>query len=387
MPNNILMRQHQMHNMFATSNGYAERHMQRQMQDKNKRVMFLRKQRQFQLTREEQNRVKYTQNSIQMNLGRRDEPKPNTKKEIHHLNIDNLLKKYGLFWQYPVITEKTFYNQNKGKERYLGFPWATIIDKQRSKIPEITHKLIKEINIENNNYTCCQHIHFKKCIPMWKKLNIKTVYASHKKLGEDNIDGIQILPCPLYALNIENNVFNKDFQDIDVVKSKRNVLYSFVGGYVPKIYLSNIRERIFNMKHPKDAIVKNTGKWHLQNIVYSDKQNSKGELNKPSDYNSKTKSYNEILLKSRYSLCPSGSGPNSIRFWEALGAGSIPVLLADTLELPKHDLWEKTIVRIPEKDVSKLNEILEGIKPEEEKHRREGCVKLYKIFRDNYINE
>ena len=90
---NLLLRHHQMHNMFATSNGYVERHMQRQMQDKNKRVMFLRKQRQFQLTREKQNRdkqnrekqnrVKYTQNSIQMNLGRRDAPKPNTKKEIH----------------------------------------------------------------------------------------------------------------------------------------------------------------------------------------------------------------------------------------------------------------------------------------------------------------
>uniref|UniRef100_A0A6C0C071 DUF5672 domain-containing protein n=1 Tax=viral metagenome TaxID=1070528 RepID=A0A6C0C071_9ZZZZ len=93
MPINLLLRHHQMHNMFATSNGYVERHMQRQMQDKNKRVMFLRKQRQLQLTRdkqkrekqnrEKQNRVKYTQNSIQMNLGIRDASKPNTKKEIH----------------------------------------------------------------------------------------------------------------------------------------------------------------------------------------------------------------------------------------------------------------------------------------------------------------
>ena len=87
MPNNVLMRQHQMHNMFATSNGYAERHMQRQMQDKNKRVMFLRKQRQLQITRDKQkrdkqNRVKYTQNSIQMNLGIRDAYIPNTKGKI-----------------------------------------------------------------------------------------------------------------------------------------------------------------------------------------------------------------------------------------------------------------------------------------------------------------
>ena len=27
------------------------------------------------------------------------------------MNIDNLLVQLGLFWQYPVITEKTFYEQ------------------------------------------------------------------------------------------------------------------------------------------------------------------------------------------------------------------------------------------------------------------------------------
>ena len=35
----------------------------------------------------------------------------------------------GLFWQYPVITEKTFAIQNKGRPNFLGLPWATIIDK------------------------------------------------------------------------------------------------------------------------------------------------------------------------------------------------------------------------------------------------------------------
>ena len=42
----------------------------------------------------------------------------------------DILKKFNLFWQYPVITEKTFYEQNKDDEKYLGLPWATIIDKR-----------------------------------------------------------------------------------------------------------------------------------------------------------------------------------------------------------------------------------------------------------------
>ena len=41
-----------------------------------------------------------------------------------------ILEKTKLFWQYPVITEQEFYNQNKDDPLFLGFPWATIFDKR-----------------------------------------------------------------------------------------------------------------------------------------------------------------------------------------------------------------------------------------------------------------
>ena len=97
--------------------------------------------------------------------------------------------------------------------------------------------------------------------------------------------------------------------------------------------------------------------------------------------------FNYLLINSKYTLCPSGSGPNSIRFWEALGAGSIPILLADTLELPEHELWNNAILRIPEKNVSKLSEILNSISASQENIMRENCIKLYNYFKDNYINK
>ena len=86
--------------------------------------------------------------------------------------------------------------------------------------------------------------------------------------------------------------------------------------------------------------------WHFEKMVYSKSQNAKGDINSGENESRSRSHYNKILLDSRYSLCPSGSGPNSIRFWESLGAGSIPILLADTLELPEHHLWGESILRV-----------------------------------------
>ena len=49
-------------------------------------------------------------------------------------------------------------------------------------------------------------------------------------------------------------------------------------------------------------------------------------------------------------MCPSGSGPNSIRLWESIAYGAIPVVLSDTYLPPGDlDLWESAVVVCPEK--------------------------------------
>jgi len=297
----------------------------------------------------------------------------------------NVIKKYKLFWQYPVITEKTFYEQNKDDPKYLGFPWATIIDKGYDL--NIIYNILKPHIIRNDYYTCCQHIYYHKLIDLFVKIGIKTVYTPHKIINKNIINNVLIKPCPLYAVNIESGYTFNDISNNILINKSRPILYNFAGGYEKVYYISDIRLKIFNMNHPKDTIINNTGHWHFRHIVYNNKQNINGELNEDDNFKNKTKSYNELLLNSRYTLAPSGSGPNSIRFWEALGAGSIPVLLADTLELPEHKLWEKAIVRVNEKDVERLPEILEKIDDVEENERRENCLKIYEHFKDNYRNE
>ena len=297
----------------------------------------------------------------------------------------DILKKFNLFWQYPVITEKTFYEQNKDDEKYLGLPWATIIDKRYNI--NIIFKLVKPyIRPDVQYYTCCQHIHFRQLIPLFKALNIYTVYTSHKILLEDKLSDIQLKPCPLYAVNIEDPSRNYIFSKFDPLSANREFLYSFQGTYNTDWYITNIRKRIFEMKHPDNCYINQTGCWHFQNVVYNKLQNNQYTLNETDTDRDRTIKYNKLLINSRYSLCPSGSGPNSIRFWESLAVGSIPVLLADTLELPQHELWDKSIIRIPENKLEELPNILSEISEEKEKEMRENCMKLYKYYKNNYKN-
>ena len=299
------------------------------------------------------------------------------------IDTEKILNKTDLFWQYPVITEQEFYNQNKDDPNYFGFPWATIIDK-RININEL-FKLLINNKKHNNYYTCCQHILFRKLIPLFFTLGIKTVYTPHKIKGEDEIKNIKLMPCPLYAVNFEDKERNIEFRNIDYIKQNRNYLYSFVGGY-QKGYLTNIREKIFKLNKNENNYIINTGDWHFNSTVYSKIQNKNKELNTNKLHNDKRKLYNNILLNSKFTLCPSGSGPNSIRFWEALACGSIPVLLSDKLELPYNINWKEAIIFYPEKDIENIEHFLKNINSNEENKRRKKCIELYKKIKNNFKN-
>lgn len=305
------------------------------------------------------------------------------------LKLDKIVNDYKFFWQFPVITEKTAYFQEKNNSNYIGFPWATVIDKNYNL--QVIYNIIKPKLDTNIDYvTCCQHISFYKLGSLFSALGIKTLYTPHKVLNVNFLGKIRLKAMPLYAVNVEDKKRNKVFMDKDFMNVERKYLYSFMGGYQLG-YLTDIRQKIFLMNHPPNTFIKNTGDWHFNAIVYGVKQNSDGSTIVKShkdiekEHNEKTNTYNHLLLNSRFSLCPSGSGPNSIRFWESLAVGAIPILLADTLELPPHDLWKDAILRVTERDVEKIEGILQDISVEKENKMRANCLKIYTFLRNNFI--
>ena len=98
--------------------------------------------------------------------------------------------------------------------------------------------------------------------------------------------------------------------------------------------------------------------------------------------------YKNTLSRSRFALCPSGTGPAIIRFLEALGSGAIPVVLSDNMVFPtiKGVNWEECCIKIAEKDYNTLRDVLSNISAEEENTMREKCLEAYKLSSgDNYV--
>ena len=166
---------------------------------------------------------------------------------------NKIVTDYKLFWQFPVITEETVYSQEKKNPNYIGFPWATVIDKHYNL--KVIYNIIKPKLEKDIDYiTCCQHIHFHRLLPLFGALGVKTLYTPHKVLGADFASGIRLKAAPLYAVNIEDKERNKVFIGKDFMNVERKYLYSFMGGY-QRGYLTDIRKKIFLMDHSANTFI------------------------------------------------------------------------------------------------------------------------------------
>jgi hypothetical protein len=268
---------------------------------------------------------------------------------------------YDSEWQYPVITEKAAYAGIKGMFQeesldgtaekpylqknvsecdvvYLAFPWATMIDCIRkgndkgialwriAKSAKTAAKRARKV------ITTCQHIHAYAHEKLFIESGVTDLFWSHTPA--DNwqekraFKSISCHPFQLYPAQIPNPLVNID----QARQGRRRYLFSFTGAKANQYYISESRNLIGSLLSDcPGAYIKIKEDWHYQSIVYDEQVN----LTKCSSTDlTIDKDYIDLLLSSDFSLCPAGTGPNSIRLWESINASSIPVIIGDYLSLP-----------------------------------------------------
>ena len=258
------------------------------------------------------------------------------------------------FWQYPAATERQAFENHLAMARgsnvdaaqrvvhtYLALPWATYIDKKhlpdevvRLNGPRLAGlaALAQELGFHLKVHTVCQQIHWRRFVDTFIQIGITDLHLSH---DEQSIDParegwpFRVHSWALFAPNIEVSERRLGLVIGKPVAEKR-YLASFIGAHMPH-YRTDVRLRLAESAQDagRDDILVDLGKeWHFNKMVYQEQVQH--ELMAETEHAAEraaTLRYNQVLSDSVFSLCPEGAGPNTLRIWESLAVGAIPVVI------------------------------------------------------------
>lgn len=203
----------------------------------------------------------------------------------------------------PVKTEQNIYelfidNQQRIPNGfgYVALPLADLINKRGVHYVQY---LLDSVEKEYPNFRkvyACQHI-----LVSYLNFYNNIVFTPHT-LRDDNK-----ICIPHYNSLVAKDSF--------VPVSSRKYLYSFVGCFSTHELRSKLSA--YDSEHTP---IKDTGAWHYQ----KDQQ----QKARAQEY------YLNVLCNTKFSLSPPGTGVSTIRLFEILAAGSVPVVFND-VKLPK----------------------------------------------------
>ena len=278
------------------------------------------------------------------------------------------------FWQYPCATEQQAYYNHlhiefgrhvdidlKTVHVYLPLPWATYIDKkafpnvylQRVKCTVDHYRsLAKKNGFALRVHSVCQHIHWDLILRKAQWVGVNDIYLSHKdsnsKQKQEKVGtNLDLRGWPLIAVNYETPDLNVGMAYKAI--SDRSLLASFIGAHM-KHYLDNTRRELFDAAKAygrDDVLVDISTEWHFNKVVYEEQVLNKVlEADYIDKHHARTLRYNTIMSDSKFSLCPVGAGPNTLRFWDAIAVGSVPVIFSDDLAILKEMGFSDNILEL-----------------------------------------
>ena len=256
-----------------------------------------------------------------------------------------------LLWQQPNATEAYAAEHLEHVSGYVAFPWASWIDRaRRGSPPELPQ--LNSPSAHGPRVTVCQHIWALEHLELFQQAHITDLFWSHACQGVTQISGIRLHPFPLYPVRCATHPPTTPL----LLSTQRPLLYSFQGAYAPGLYLTPVRNWLLELPPRADTRMERRQEWHYEQSVYREQvEGHSADAARHAQLSAEAAAYATTLQCSCFALCPSGSGPNSIRLWEALGYGAIPVIISDKLELPgRPELWNAAALIVPENQAAVL---------------------------------
>jgi hypothetical protein len=310
-------------------------------------------------------------------------------------SVSNIILVELLDWQYPGLTEKQamrnhdFLNEYRHDNFYFAFPWASLIDivdyykVDLNRIKMIVKDSIfkKTHQIPCRVHTVCQHIAWRMLLDFWREVGITDIHISHYESGVVDESEMRFHSWPLIAVNYEvpgrsDELF---FKDVD----EKKYLASFIGAHT-KQYRSNARIRVKEVFEGRnDFFYSLSNRWFYgEKVYYNQIKGIKSDDLSIEHHKNNTLFYNHVLSDSIFSICPEGTGPNTIRLWESMAIGSIPVIISDSWIPPEVDgfNWEDFSLKIKLDSIGEIPRILDSMDKKKIRKMSQNCLNAYKRF-------
>ena len=273
-----------------------------------------------------------------------------------HLCVEGGVVGFDADWQGPAITEQWAFQLARQRLSehsglvYLGFPWASLIDhlnngtaRGRTLLLQL-QALLPRLAGRKRRVTVCQQIFFEPYRWLFELAGITDLFWPHATIYS-SLPGLTIHPFPLYPVH---------WQTTAEPDSERDILYSFIGARSTRLYLSNSRDLILSsLRGLPGSLIEGYDGWYYDDHVYGVQIRGSLAADAPQvvgeERRQRERHYVDVLQRSLFALCPSGTGPNTIRLWEAIGCGAIPVVFSDRWRPPgPRHLWEEAVLFLPD---------------------------------------
>jgi Exostosin family len=127
-------------------------------------------------------------------------------------------------------------------------------------------------------------------------------------------------------------------------------LFSFMGS----VRNARVRAKLGTIRHPRSFFQNTTEDF---NRALTGKMDRREWL----DYERR---YAELTKASKFVLCPRGVSPSSIRLFETMQMGRVPVILSDGWVPPIGPRWNEFSIRVRERDFREVPGLLQRLEPE-----------------------
>ena len=155
-----------------------------------------------------------------------------------------------------------------------------------------------------------------------------------------------------------------DFLTYDPATADLPYLYSFMGS----IRNARVRSALSDVSHPRSFFQDTSAEFTHALHGTMDARTRR-------DYGRR---YAEMTKASKFVLCPRGLSVSSIRLFETMRMGRVPVILSDGWVEPPGPRWSEFAVRVPEGDCAQLPRILE--------ERENDAVEMGKLARSEWLD-